>query len=193
MTFDFNMDLTEGSTGHPLSFYLDNLIREEWGRLVFSSYDGDSISFNNLSIASSEVFIADIDTTETYTVDDIKNHITRVQEELDLSFRVYQTFKGVRAILVTKLLNLHDYTEKVEAFSLLTRLESDDKYIQFVDEFYEYAARITPKANRTEDSVCTLLKFGSSITDKKIAVFVRLHDALCLDNEDWCREWRMLQ
>ena len=173
-----------------LPYILEDMSEEEWGRIVLSKMDKPEIKFTNLSLHSPCVFIGDIDFSENLSSTQALDNIRRVEQQYNLDFRVYQTTKGFRVINTQEVLSYSSQQDSTVQ-NLFRELKCDEKYVTVCSHRSEYAARLTPKTNREyENTICVLVKSGSPIKHPEIFFVVKLHDYFCLDNYDWCEEWR---
>ena len=156
------------------------------------SIDLDTLGeINNLIITSDSVFIADLDFNDDFTENKYLKVINSVEKVRKLSFRVYRTFKGLRAIETTRLHPLSSGNERLQSVGILQSLYSDEKYVDYVIDSRLYAARLSPKQDRKEeDYICELIKVSNTPSNYQIGAFLRVHDSFCLLNSEWCSEWK---
>ncbi len=166
---------------------------KDWANIVLTEFNGEHLSFINLSVHTSLVFIGDIDFSEDFTEEIAIPLIESVEEANNINFRIYKTTKGLRVICTSEL--LPNPNQNRRALSLLNDLSCDPLYIRFCILRNQYAARISPKATRPEElNICEIYRTGEKIKHPEILFVVRMHDHFCLDNGEWSEEWRtMLQ
>ena len=156
---------------------------------TFDLYKFDS--FQTLVLTSKDVFIGDIDFVEEIDYDKQEKQILKTirQREDSSEFRIYRTFKGLRLIKVSGLIRID--TQRTQARQLLDSLGCDTKYRDYCFFRGAYEARISPKDFRLdkETDICELVSYGDEPSDEKIRFFIKMHDAICVEDQNWIINW----
>lgn len=128
---------------------------------------------NHTCLVSNNIFIGDID--------DLRfDWLSIINEFPELKFRFYRTFKGYRFFVVNTLVSLH--ADKRLIHKLFQEFKCDQLYVNQVWYNSEFAARLTPKANRQELIICELVYQNCLWSDipQCIQDGLKVHDAFTL-------------
>ena len=118
--------------------------------------------------------------------------IDQLEEILGYQLRVYSTTKGLRVLNPRKLLDLFVDRDRMLAVKHFRQLRTDDRYVEIALKNLEFAARISPKANReSEFIICGIEREGSTPENIEISSFIHAHDAFSIDTQ-WCKTWRSI-
>ena len=167
----------------------NNFDDEDWAVIRMSRYKDVA----NLVLVTPMVFIGDVDAVDGFSKKQALENILSVEKQLNKDYRIYETYKGYRIFDVEQLYDLGNREQRLQSINIMEALRSDEKYIYFCQMRKKYAARLTPKVHRPEESkVCDLVKLGAEITLPEVFTVVKMHDDMCFSDNDWCDTWRGL-
>lgn len=139
----------------------------------------DYVDFHSCFVAvSKDIFIGDIDTTSYEGKAKAITAVKRVEAKLNLAFRIYVTFSGIRFIEISRRFDLLSDSDIVN--QIFDATACDLAYVEMCSDTKTFRARLTPKQGRNELQVCIPVLRGKeyAIQDQEIKEFVFFHDLL---------------